>query len=192
MTFTAPGSSTPSRAIRLASLPDRRARAVQSAAVRWRVFRTHHPQSHALHRQLRRDEPGCAGGGHLSASPRSAFPTSSNRHDSFLKLDHQLRHSTIQLRLNRERRNSVGGFGGLTLASSGTESARRSWDAQPTVTSVLGARAVNELRVQVSHFVSESTNLSNEPSSSYIGFATFGANPGSPQDIDEVSDANGR
>jgi outer membrane receptor protein involved in Fe transport len=115
-----------------------------------------------------------------------AFPTSSNRHDNFLKVDHQLGQSALQLRLNRERRHSVGGFGGLTLASSGTESARRSWDVQPTVTSVLSARAVNELRVQASHFVSESTNLSNEPRSSYIGFATFGANPGSPQDIDEV------
>lgn len=121
-----------------------------------------------------------------SALQPGAFPTSSTRHDTFLKIDHQLGQHALQLRLNTERRESLGGFGGLTLASSGTKGARRSWDLQPTMTSVLGTRAVNELRAQASHFVNESTNLSNEPRSSYIGFATFGANPGSPQDIDEI------
>jgi hypothetical protein len=115
-----------------------------------------------------------------------AFPTTLNRHDGFLKVDHQLGQSALQVRINTARRRSIGGFGGLTLANSGTQSVRRSWDVQPTLTSVLSRRAVNELRAQVSHFVNESTNLSNEPRSTYIGFATFGANPGSPQDIDEV------
>ena len=41
----------------------------------------------------------------------------------------------------------------------------------------------NEFRFQVSNFVNESTNISNQPRSVYTGFATFGANPSNPQDI---------
>ena len=56
---------------------------------------------------------------------------------------------------------------------------------QGTITSVLSPRRVNELRFQVSNFVNESTNLTDQPRSVYTGFGTFGANPSNPQDIVE-------
>ena len=56
---------------------------------------------------------------------------------------------------------------------------------QGTLTSVLSPRRVNEFRFQVSNFVNESTNLTDQPRSVYTGFATFGANPSNPQDIVE-------
>jgi outer membrane receptor protein involved in Fe transport len=44
---------------------------------------------------------------------------------------------------------------------------------------------VNEARAQYSQFVNESTNLAPGPRVIYTGVGTYGANPGSPQDIRE-------
>lgn len=115
-----------------------------------------------------------------------SFPSTFNRHQGFAKGDHQLSNANaLQGRFNLDSRQSIGGFGGLVLPDGGTRSERSSWELQGTLTSVLSSRAVNELRTQVSHFVNESTNLSDRPRTIYVGFATFGANPGSPQDIRE-------
>jgi outer membrane receptor protein involved in Fe transport len=115
-----------------------------------------------------------------------AFPSPLDRHQGFAKVTTQLtnRH-TGQVRYNYDSRESIGGFGGLTLPDGGTRSNRETWEVQGTVTSLLSSRYVNEFRFQVSNFVNESTNISDQPRSVYPGFATFGANPGSPQDIVE-------
>lgn len=114
------------------------------------------------------------------------FPATLDRRQAFAKIDHQLTSANlVQARFNYDARTSTGGFGGLVLADGGTRSDRSSWEFQGTGTSVLSARIVNELRGQVSHFVNESTNLSDQPRSVYQGLGTFGANPGSPQDIVE-------
>jgi Carboxypeptidase regulatory-like domain/TonB dependent receptor len=114
------------------------------------------------------------------------FPATLDRHQGFAKIDHQLTGATmLQGRFNYDARESIGGFGGLVLADGGTRSERATWEFQGTGTSVLSSRAVNEVRTQVSHFVNESTNLSTAPRSIYQGLGTFGANPGSPQDIIE-------
>ncbi len=115
-----------------------------------------------------------------------AFPATLDRHLAFAKLTDNLSHNnTVQLRFNYDKRSSVGGFGGLVLPDGGTVSNRNNWDVQGTLTTLAGARAVNELRFQTSHFVNESTNITNAPRSVYTGLATFGGNPGSPQDIRE-------
>jgi hypothetical protein len=114
------------------------------------------------------------------------FPATLDRHQGFAKIDHQLTGATmLQGRFNYDARESIGGFGGLTLPDGGTRAERATWEFQGTGTSVLSARAVNEVRTQVSHFVNESTNLSTAPRSIYQGLGTFGANPGAPQDIVE-------
>jgi outer membrane receptor protein involved in Fe transport len=115
-----------------------------------------------------------------------AFPSPLDRHQGFAKVTSQLsgRH-TAQVRFNYDGRESIGGFGGLTLPDGGTRSNRQTWEVQGTATSLLSSRHVNELRFQVSNFVNESTNISDQPRSVYPGFATFGANPSSPQDIVE-------
>jgi hypothetical protein len=121
-----------------------------------------------------------------SALGPGTFPETLDRHQAFAKIDHQLTGATmLQGRFNYDARESIGGFGGLVLPDGGTRSERGTWEFQGTGTSVLSARAVNEVRAQVSHFVNESTNLSSQPRSIYQGVGTFGANPGSPQDIIE-------
>ena len=115
-----------------------------------------------------------------------AFPATLNRTQGFSKATHRLadRHNA-QLRFNLDHNESIGGFGGLVLPDGGTKSKRASWELQGTTTSVLSSKMVNEARFQYSRFVNESTNLAPGPRVIYTGFATYGANPGSPQDIRE-------
>ncbi|OLE80678.1 MAG: hypothetical protein AUF76_14340, partial [Acidobacteria bacterium 13_1_20CM_2_65_9] len=115
-----------------------------------------------------------------------AFPATLNRTQGFSKATHRLADShNAQLRFNLDHNESIGGFGGLVLPDGGTKSKRASWELQGTTTSVLSSKMVNEARFQYSRFVNESTNLAPGPRVIYTGFATYGANPGSPQDIRE-------
>ena len=121
-------------------------------------------------------------------SPLSAgaFPATRNRTQGFSKATHRLADShNAQLRFNLDEDERIGGFGGLVLPDGGTKSSRRSWELQGTGTSVLSKQMVNEARFQYSQFVNESTNLAPGPRVIYTGFATYGANNGSPQDIRE-------
>jgi hypothetical protein len=121
-----------------------------------------------------------------SALNPGAFPATLNRNQGFAKATHRLADNhNAQLRFNYDNNQSVGGFGGLTLPDGGTRSKRASWELQGTATSVLTSRMVNEARFQYSRFVNESTNLAPGPRVIYTGFATYGANNGSPQDIRE-------
>ena len=121
-----------------------------------------------------------------SALAPGAFPSPLDRHQGFAKVTELLsKNHTGQVPFNYDGRKSIGGFGGLVLPDGGTLSNRHTWEVQGTTTSVLSSRHVNELRFQVSNFVNESTNISDQPRSVYTGLATFGANPGSPQDIVE-------
>jgi hypothetical protein len=115
-----------------------------------------------------------------------AFPTPLDRQQGFGKVDHSLnsKHS-LQARFNYDQVESDGGFGGLVLPSGGTHARRQGWGIQGTGTSILNPRTVNELRFQYSHFINESTNLSTGPRVIYTGYATYGPNPSSPQDIRE-------
>ncbi len=116
-----------------------------------------------------------------------AFPTTMNRHEAFGKVAHQFTsNESLSVRFNGDTRESIGGFGGLTLPDGGTKSVRWGRGGQISLTSVLSARMVNELRVQYSYFVNESTNLSEAPRSTYQGVANFGGSTGNPQDIHEV------
>jgi len=115
-----------------------------------------------------------------------AFPATLNRHQAFSKATHRLADNhNAQLRFNLDHNESTGGFGGLVLPDGGTRSNRASWELQGTTTSVLSPKTVNEARFQYSQFVNESTNLAPGPRVIYTGFATYGANNGSPQDIRE-------
>ncbi|MFN2446923.1 MAG: carboxypeptidase regulatory-like domain-containing protein [Vicinamibacterales bacterium] len=113
-------------------------------------------------------------------------PATLNRYQGFTKVTNRFTDNhNAQLRFNLDDNQSIGNFGGLVLPDGGTKSKRASWELQGTVTSVLGSQTVNEARVQYSQFVNESTNLAPGPRVIYTGFATYGANPGSPQDIRE-------
>jgi hypothetical protein len=115
-----------------------------------------------------------------------AYPATRNRNQGFSKATHRLADNhNAQLRFNFDRTENIGGFGGLVLPDGGTKGKRASWELQGTTTSVLSAKTVNEARFQYSQFVNESTNLAPGPRVNYSGFATFGANNGSPQDIRE-------
>src|SRR5262245_17111151 len=115
-----------------------------------------------------------------------AFPATRNRTQGFSKVTHRLTDNhNAQLRFNLDDDERIGGFGGLTLPDGGTKSSRSSWELQGTTTSVLSKQMVNEARFQYSQFVNESTNLAPGPRVIYTGFATYGANNGSPQDIRE-------
>ncbi len=115
-----------------------------------------------------------------------AFPATRNRSQGFAKATHRLTDShNAQLRFNLDDDERIGGFGGLVLPDGGTKSHRASWELQGTTTSVLSKQMVNEARFQYSRFVNESTNLAPGPRVIYTGFATYGANNGSPQDIRE-------
>jgi carboxypeptidase family protein len=115
-----------------------------------------------------------------------AFPATLNRNQGFVKATHRLADNhNAQLRFNYDKNVSIGGFGGLVLPDGGTRGNRASWELQGTTTSVLSSRMVNEARFQYSRFVNESTNLAPGPRVIYTGFATYGANNGSPQDIRE-------
>ena len=115
-----------------------------------------------------------------------AFPATLNRYQGFAKETHRLANNhNAQLRFNIDNNQSIGGFGGLVLPDGGTRSKRASWELQGTITSVLSPKVVNEARFQYSRFVNESTNLAPGPRVIYTGLGTFGANPGSPQDIRE-------
>ena len=121
-----------------------------------------------------------------SALTPGAYPATFDRHQGFAKVTSQLTDNhTSQIRFNYDGRKTIGGFGGLTLPDGGSQQNRKSWEVQGTLTSVLSTKKVNELRFQVSNFVNESTNLSDQPRSVYTGLATFGANPSNPQDIVE-------
>ena len=121
-----------------------------------------------------------------SALMPGAFPATFDRHQGFVKVTNQLSNNhSSQVRFNYDGRKTIGGFGGLTLPDGGSQQNRDTWEVQGTLTSVLSPRRVNELRFQVSNFVNESTNLTDQPRSVYTGFATFGANPSNPQDIVE-------
>jgi len=121
-----------------------------------------------------------------SALKPGAFPATLNRNQAFSKATNRFtdRHNA-QLRFNFDRTERIGGFGGLVLPDGGTQSNRASWELQGTATSVVSSKTVNEARFQYSQFVNESTNLAPGPRVIYTGFATYGANPGSPQDIRE-------
>jgi hypothetical protein len=122
------------------------------------------------------------------ASPlqSGAFPATRNRTQGFSKVTHRLTDShNAQLRFNLDDDERIGGFGGLVLPDGGTKNSRSSWELQGTVTSVLSKQMVNEGRFQYSQFVNESTNLAPGPRVTYTGFAIYGANNGSPQDIRE-------
>lgn len=109
-----------------------------------------------------------------------------NRYQGFAKVTNRFTDNhNAQLRFNSDNNQSIGGFGGLVLPDGGTRSKRASWELQGTLTSVLGSQTVNESRVQYSRFVNESTNLAPGPRVIYTGLGTYGANPGSPQDIVE-------
>jgi hypothetical protein len=113
-------------------------------------------------------------------------PATLNRYQGFAKVTNHFTNShNAQLRFNIDDNRSIGGFGGLVLPDGGTRSKRASWELQGTLTSVLGSQTVNEARVQYSQFVNESTNLAPGPRVIYTGLGTYGANPGSPQDIRE-------
>jgi hypothetical protein len=113
-------------------------------------------------------------------------PATLNRYQGFAKVTNRFTDNhNGQLRFNTDNNQSVGGFGGLVLPDGGTRSKRASWELQGTLTSVLGSQMVNEARVQYSQFVNESTNLAPGPRVVYTGLGTYGANPGSPQDIRE-------
>jgi len=121
-----------------------------------------------------------------SALQPGAFPATLNRSQGFTKATHRLGNNhNAQLRFNLDHNESIGGFGGLVLPDGGTKSKRASWELQGTTTSVLSASMVNEARFQYSQFVNESTNLAPGPRVIYTGFATYGANNSSPQDIRE-------
>src|SRR5439155_14120158 len=115
-----------------------------------------------------------------------AFPATRNRNQAFAKATHRVtdRHNA-QLRFNFDKNENIGGFGGFVLPDGGTKGNRASWELQGTTTSVLSSKTVNEARFQYSQFVNESTNLAPGPRVIYTGFATYGANNGSPQDIRE-------
>jgi Carboxypeptidase regulatory-like domain len=116
-----------------------------------------------------------------SALQPGAFPATQNRTQGFTKATHRLANNhNAQLRFNLDHNEMIGGFGGLTLPDGGTKSKRASWELQGTATNM-----VNEARFQYSQFVNESTNLAPGPRVIYTGFATYGANNGSPQDIRE-------
>jgi len=115
-----------------------------------------------------------------------AFPATLNRYQGFTKVTHRFTDNhNAQVRFNYDNNQSIGNFGGLTLPDGGTKSKRASWELQGTMTSVLSSQMVNEARVQYSQFVNESTNLAPGPRVVYTGLGTYGANPGSPQDIRE-------
>jgi hypothetical protein len=115
-----------------------------------------------------------------------AAPATLNRYQGFAKVTNRFTDNhNVQVRFNLDDNQSIGGFGGLTLPDGGTRSKRASWELQGTLTSVLGPQMVNESRVQYSQFVNESTNLAPGPRVVYTGLGTYGANPGSPQDIRE-------
>ena len=122
-----------------------------------------------------------------SALLPGAFPATFNRHQGFVKVTNRLSNNhtlTAPLQLQRaEDHRRVR----RTDAARTADRSRNgdTWEVQGTITSVLSPRRVNELRFQVSKFVNESTNLTDEPRSVYTGFATFGANTGNPQDIVE-------
>jgi hypothetical protein len=121
-----------------------------------------------------------------SALQPGAFPATQNRTQGFAKGTHRLGNNhNAQLRFNLDHNETIGNFGGLTLPDGGTKSKRASWELQGTTTSVLSSNMVNEARFQYSQFVNESTNLAPGPRVIYTGFATYGANNGSPQDIRE-------
>jgi hypothetical protein len=121
-----------------------------------------------------------------SALQPGAFPATLNRSQGFTKATHRLGNNhNAQLRFNLDHNENIGNFGGLTLPDGGTKSKRASWELQGTTTSVLSANMVNEARFQYSQFVNESTNLAPGPRVIYTGFATYGANNSSPQDIRE-------
>ena len=121
-----------------------------------------------------------------SALQAGAFPATRNRTQGFSKATHRLTDShNAQLRFNLDDDERIGGFGGLVLPDGGTKSSRSSWELQGTTTSVLSKQMVNEARFQYSQFVNESTNLAPGPRVIYNGFATYGANNNSPQDIRE-------
>ena len=114
------------------------------------------------------------------------FPVWLNRKEAFGKVTHNLTsNQTLAVRFNYDRSESIGGFGGLVLPTGGTNAQRRGWDIQTTLTSVISPQTVNEGRFQYQKFLNQSTDLSPGPESVYIGLGTFGANPGSPQDIHE-------
>jgi hypothetical protein len=115
-----------------------------------------------------------------------AFPATLKRSQGFAKMTDRLTDAhNAQLRFNLDRKETIGGFGGLVLPDGGTGSKRASWELQGTTTSVLSSRTVNEARFQYSRFVNESTNLAPGPRVIYQGLGTYGANNGSPQDIRE-------
>jgi hypothetical protein len=121
-----------------------------------------------------------------SALAPGVAPAPLNRYQGFAKVTNRFTDNhNAQLRFNYDNNKNLTGIGGLVLPDGGTQSKRASWELQGTVTSVLGAQMVNEARVQYSKFVNESTNLAPGPRVIYTGLGTFGANPGSPQDIRE-------
>lgn len=114
------------------------------------------------------------------------FPVWLHRQEAFGKVTHFITpNETADVRFNYDNSESIGGFGGLVLPSGGTDAQRRGWDVQGTITSVLSPTTVNEGRFQFQRFLNQSTDLSGGPESVYLGYATFGANPSSPQDIHE-------